>query len=129
MAERESGWRNVLCCASLCSMPVQAARKVEALAKDFGSQRRLADALGVSPAQVSRWLRGQGIDERNAQRIDLLEAAMSSLLRLYPPEAVDDWLFGFNAHLHDRRPIDAIRQGQFDAVMGAISQERAGSFA
>lgn len=110
-------------------MPVRAAQKVEALAKDFGSQRRLADALGVSPAQVSRWLRGQGIDERNAQRIDLLEAAMSSLVRLYAPEAVDAWLFGFNAHLQNRRPIDAIRQGDFDAVMGAISQERAGSFA
>jgi transcriptional regulator with XRE-family HTH domain len=110
-------------------MPVDAALKVEALAKDFGSQRRLADALGVSPAQVSRWLRGQGIDERNAQRIDLLEAAMSSLVRLYAPEAVRDWLFGFNAHLRDRRPIDAIRQGDFDGVMSAISQERAGSFA
>jgi transcriptional regulator with XRE-family HTH domain len=110
-------------------MPVQTAVKVEALAKDFRSQRRLADALGVSPAQVTRWLRGKGIDAGNAERIDLLELAMSSLLRLYAPEAVEDWLFGFNAHLGDRRPIDVIRQGRFDEIVNAIAQERAGSFA
>ena len=110
-------------------MPVEAAVKVEALAKDFGSQRRLADALGVSPAQVTRWLRGQGIDPRNAERIDRLELAMSTLLRLYEPEAATAWLSGFNAHLGDRRPIDVIRQGRFEDVMSAISQERAGSFA
>jgi transcriptional regulator with XRE-family HTH domain len=110
-------------------VPIKTALKVEALTKDFGSQRRLAEALGVSPAQVSRWLRGRGIDERNAQRVDLLEVAMSSLLRLYAPEAAEDWLFGFNAHLRDRRPIDVIRQGRFDEVVAAIDQERAGSFA
>ena len=51
-------------------MPVSAAAKVEALSVDLGSQRRLADALGVSPAQVSRWTRGQGIDPENAERLD-----------------------------------------------------------
>ena len=110
-------------------MPVQTALKVEALSKDFRSQRQLADALGVSPAQVSRWLRGQGVDPGNAERIDLLEMVMSSLLRIYAPEAAEAWLFGFNAHLRDRRPIDVIRQGRFDEVLSAISQERAGSFA
>lgn len=110
-------------------MPIEARLKVEALAKDFGSQRRLADALGVSPAQVTRWRRGQGIDPRNAERIDQLELAMSTLLRLYEPKAAAAWLSGFNAHLGDRRPLDVIRQGRFDDVMSAIRQERAGSFA
>jgi uncharacterized protein (DUF2384 family) len=110
-------------------VPVEPALKVEALAKDLGSQRRLADALGVSPAQVTRWLRGQGIDPNNAERIDRLEMAMSTLLRLYEPKAAAAWLSGFNAHLGDRRPIDVIRQGRFEDVMNAIRQERAGSFA
>jgi transcriptional regulator with XRE-family HTH domain len=110
-------------------MPVATASKVEALSKDFQSQRRLADALGVSPSQVSRWLKGQGVDPHNAERIDLLELVMSSLLRLFDPETALDWLFGFNAHLRDRRPIDVIRQGRLEEVVGAIGQERAGSFA
>jgi transcriptional regulator with XRE-family HTH domain len=110
-------------------MPVATALKVEALSRDFRSQRRLADALGVSPAQVSRWKRGQGIDPDNAERLDLLELTMSSLLRLHEPSTAEKWLFGLNAHLHDRRPIDVIRMGQTLDLLSALQQERAGSYA
>ena len=77
-------------------MPVQTADKVIALSRDFRSQRRLAELLGVSPAQVTRWRNGRGIDAANAQRVDLLELAMSSLLRVYSPAAAEDWLLGVN---------------------------------
>ena len=110
-------------------MPVATALKVEALARDFRTQRRLADALGVSPAQVSRWMRGQGIDPQNAERLDLLELAMSSLLRLYEPETAGKWLFGLNPHLRNRRPIDVIRAGGTQELLMALRQERAGSYA
>ncbi len=110
-------------------MPVAPALKVEALSRDFRSQRRLADALGVSPAQISRWLRGQGLDEQNAERLDLLELAMSMLRRIYEPGAVDAWLFGLNPLLRNRRPIDVIREGRVEELLGAIAQERAESYA
>ena len=103
--------------------------KVEALSRDFRSQRRLADALGVSPAQVSRWRSGKGIDEENAERLDLLELVMSFLLRLYAPQTAEKWLFGFNPHLRNRRPIDVIRQGRTEELLAALRQERAGSYA
>ena len=110
-------------------MPVPVAAKVEALSVDFGSQRRLADALGVSPAQVSRWTRGQGIDPDNAERLDLLELAMSSLLRLYERETAERWLLGANPHLRNRRPIALIRLGRTQELLAALRQERAGSYA
>jgi uncharacterized protein (DUF2384 family) len=110
-------------------MPVAPAVKVEALSRDFRSQRRLADALGVSPAQVSRWKRGQGIDPDNAERLDLLELVMSWLQRLYEPQAVEAWLFGLNPHLRDRRPIDVIRMGQTTELVAALRQESADSYA
>jgi hypothetical protein len=110
-------------------MPVATALKVEALTADLRSQRRLADALGVSPAQVTRWTRGQGIDPVNAERLDLLELAMSFLLRLYEPETVERWLFGVNPHLRNRRPIDLVRAGRTEELLAALRQERAGSFA
>lgn len=110
-------------------MAVSTAEKVSALSEDFHSQRRLAELLGVSPAQVTRWRRGQGIDELNAQRVDLLELVMSSLLRLYSPDVAERWLVGFNSHLRGRRPIDLIRAGQTRELLDAIAQERAGSFA
>src|SRR3954468_157336 len=110
-------------------MPVATAQKVEALSRDFSSQRRLAELLDVSPAQVTRWRRGHGIDEVNAQRVDLLELVMSQLLRLYAPETAELWLVGLNPHLGDRRPIDLIRRGRSRELIDAIAAERAGSFA
>ena len=110
-------------------MPVALAHKVQALRVDFRSAARLADLLGVSRSQVTRWLRGAGIDPLNAEKVDLLELVWSSVLRLYEPEAARAWLFGVNPHLGDRRPIDAIRAGRTEELMRAIRAERAGSFA
>jgi transcriptional regulator with XRE-family HTH domain len=110
-------------------MPVSTAEKVSALSRDLHSGRRLAELLDVSPAQVSRWRRGQGIDIVNAERLDLLELVMASLLRIYPPRAAEAWLIGLNPHLGDRRPIDLIRAGRAREVIGALAAERGGSFA
>lgn len=110
-------------------MPVAIEQKVAALSHDFGSQRRLAALLDVSPAQITRWLRGQGIDDVNAERVDLLELVMSHLLRLYTTKAAERWLVGANPSLGERRPLDLIRRGQVREVLDAIASERAGSFA
>ena len=103
--------------------------KVIALSRDFGSQRRLAELLGVNAAQVTRWRRGEGIDEVNAGRVDLLELVMAHLLRVYTAEAAERWLVGMNPSLGGRRPVDLIRRGQTREVLDAIANERAGSFA
>ena len=110
-------------------MPVQTSDKVIALSRDFRSQRHLAELLGVSPAQVTRWRRGQGIDELNAERVDLLELVMSNLLRVYPTAAAERWLLGSNPGLGARRPLDMIRRGEARELLDAIAAERAGSFA
>src|ERR1700761_7007084 len=98
-------------------MPVATARKVEALRADFRSAAQLADMLGVSRSQVTRWLRGSGIDPLNAERVDLLELVGSSLLRIYDREAALAWLFGVNPVLGDRRPIDLVRAGRTEELM------------
>jgi transcriptional regulator with XRE-family HTH domain len=105
------------------------AERVVALSQGFRSQRRLAELLGVSTAQVTRWRRGQGIDEVDTQGVDMLELVMSSVLRLYSPDVAKRWLAGVNPHLGGRRPIDLIRAGQARELFDAIAQERAGSFA
>jgi len=110
-------------------MPVGTARKVEALRADFRSAAQLADMLGVSRSQVTRWLRGSGIDPLNAERVDLLELVWSNLLRIYEREAALAWLFGANPLLGDRRPIDLVRMGRTEELMRAIRAERADTFA
>src|SRR3954464_4585666 len=110
-------------------MAVAIAAKVDALRVDFGSSARLADMLGVSRAQVTRWLRGAGIDPLNAEKVDLLELVWSNLLRLYDRDAALSWLFGINPSLGDRRPVDLIRLGRAEELMRAIRAERSDSFA
>lgn len=110
-------------------MPLATARKVEALRADFRSSARLADMLGVSRSQVTRWLRGAGIDPLNAERVDLLDLVWSALLRVYERDTALSWLFGVNPRLGDRRPIDLVRAGRAEELMRAIRAERADSFA
>jgi uncharacterized protein (DUF2384 family) len=121
--------RNKMCCTRLTIMPVATARKVEALRADFRSAARLADMLGVSRSQVTRWLRGAGMDPLNAEKVDLLELVWAAALRLYDREAALAWLFGINPRLGDRRPIDLVRAGRAEELMRAIRAERADSFA
>ncbi|HEX5474663.1 MAG TPA: hypothetical protein VFX12_08395 [Vicinamibacterales bacterium] len=110
-------------------MPVATARKVDALRHDFRSAAQLADLLGVNRSQVTRWLRGAGIDPVNAEKVDLLELVWANLLRLYEREAALEWLFGINPRLGDRRPIDLVRAGRTEELMRAIRAERSDSFA
>ena len=105
-------------------MPVAMAQKVKALRVDFRSAARLADLLGVSRSQVTRWLRGAGIDPLNAEKVDLLELVWSNVLRIYERDAALAWLFGVNPLLGDRRPIDLIRAGRTEELMRAIRAER-----
>jgi uncharacterized protein (DUF2384 family) len=122
--------RNKKCCAKIkTTMPVALTKKVEALRVDFRSAARLADLLGVSRSQVTRWLRGAGIDPVNAERVDLLELVWSNVLRLYERDAALEWLFGVNPLLGDRRPIDLIRMGRAEELMRAIRAERSDTFA
>ena len=111
------------------SMPVAVAKKVEALRVDFRSAAQLADMLGVSRSQVTRWLRGAGIDPLNAEKVDLLELVWSNVLRLYDRDAALEWLFGVNPLLGDRRPIDLIRMGRTEELMRAIRAERSDAYA
>jgi transcriptional regulator with XRE-family HTH domain len=110
-------------------MPVSLASKVEALRHDFRSAAELADMLGVSRSQVTRWLRGAGLDPINAQKVELLEMIWSNLLRLYDREAALSWLFGVNPLLGDRRPIDVIRAGRAEDLIRVIRAEYADSYA
>ena len=110
-------------------MPVATIHKIEALRHDFRSAARLADLLGVNRSQITRWLRGAGIDPLNAEKIDLLEMVWSGLLRVYEREAALSWLFGVNPLLGDRRPIDLIRMGRTEDLMRAVRAERSDTFA
>lgn len=94
----------------------------------LGSDRAVADLLGVSPAQVSRWRKGQVPDLDNADRLAGLALVAEMLSRWIAPEVREGWLRGPNAHLADRSPAYLIRLGRVADVIGALESEKAGAF-
>ena len=96
---------------------------------DFGSAARLADMLGVSRSQVTRWLRGAGIDPLNAEKVDLLELVWSNLVAALRSRGGARMAVRAQSVLGDRRPIDLIRAGRTEELMRAIRAERSDSFA
>jgi hypothetical protein len=73
---------------------IATARKIESFREDLGSGAAVADLLGVSRSRITRWLKGEGIDPLNAERVDLLELVWSNLGRVYDGDAAREWLLG-----------------------------------
>lgn len=95
----------------------------------LGSDRAVAEVLGVSASQVSRWRRGQEPDPENADRLAGLALVSEMLIRWVEPEAIEGWLEGSDEHLAGRSPAYLIRQGRIADVIGAIEADKAGVFA
>ena len=100
-------------------------------AEALGSRARLADALGVSDSQPTRWIRGE--DSPNAENaraiVDLEYVVARARLLWSDDETVNLWLNGRNAFLGGARPIDVIMTRGVSPVVDALDQEMAGAFA
>lgn len=95
----------------------------------FDSDAQVARAVGVDPAQISRWRRGQEPSEPAWDVLVDLFAVVSKLEGFYSPARIRAWLEGSNAHLGDRAPLYLIRHGQTGEVISAIHATKAGAYA
>jgi transcriptional regulator with XRE-family HTH domain len=109
-------------------MPVPVREKLKAVAKDLGSQARVARALGVSPSRVSRWLKTEDPDPQNQLKVEGLEFILAYLLSFLQQDVAVDWLNVHNGFLNDFRPIDYLARGRVGDVIDAARAHRAGSF-
>lgn len=105
--------------------------RAKSAAEALGSRTRLADALGVSDSQPTRWSRGE--DSPNAENaraiVDLEYVVARARLLWSDDETVNLWLNGRNAFLGGARPIDVIMTRGVSPVVDALDQEMAGAFA
>jgi hypothetical protein len=102
--------------------------RLERLVDDFGNNR-VAELLGVSRSQPSRWRRGlEGIGSVNRRRLLDLDYVLGRLLQVYPRRQAEIWLTSYNAHLGGR-PVDVLRLRGVVDVIAAIDAEAEGAFA
>ncbi len=93
------------------------------------SDRCIADVLGVSNSQVSRWRQGQRPDRSNADRLAGLALVVEMLLRWLDADIVEEWLTGANAHLDGATPSYFIQHSRLAEVVGAVEAMKTGVFA
>jgi transcriptional regulator with XRE-family HTH domain len=106
-----------------------ALRHLDTIRDSLDSDSAIADVLGVSPSQVSRWRKGQTPDSENADRLAGLALVVEMLGRWLHHEVILDWLIGPNAHLADRSPAFVLRHGQVAEAVAAVEALKAGVFA
>ena len=110
-------------------MDGRARQKLTSLVEDMGSQAQVARALDVDRSRVSRWLTDEEPDRENLLKLEAVEFALSRLQLTYQRSTAMKWLFGFNAHLGNARPIDLLTRGRVSDVLRAIEADETGAYA
>ncbi len=104
-------------------------RRLEWLTSVLGGNR-VADVLGVSRSQPSRWRAGtEGIAARNARAVLDLDYVVARLHQQWTPKVAATWLESANAHLGGAVPIRVMRLRGVGEVIRAIDAEDEGAYA
>lgn len=105
------------------------ALRLDSVRRVFESDAHVARALGVDPAQVSRWRRGQAPDPLNRDRLTALDSVIEMLTGYLSPGRTRKWLAGANGNLGDRSPLQTLRQGNLPGVLAAVHVLKSGAHA
>lgn len=111
------------------SLGTEVRRRLARLTSVLGNNR-VADLLGVSPSQPSRWRTGaEGLAARNQRAVLDLDYVVTRLHQLWVPDVAATWLQSPNAHLGGATPVDVLRQRGAADVVRAIDAEAEGAYA
>jgi hypothetical protein len=94
----------------------------------FGSDAELARLLGVDRSRITRWRQGDLPDPANADRVVGIDAVVELLSGFLDERSIPKWLYGTNAHLGDRRPVDVLVSGRLSEVIAAVEAEKGGAY-
>lgn len=103
--------------------------RLDSARRAFPSDAALAGALGVDPAQIARWRKGQHPEPENLDRLVGIDAVVEMLTGVLSASRIPKWLNGANANLADRTPLVVLRQGDLPAVIAAVRVLKSGAYA
>jgi hypothetical protein len=103
--------------------------RLESLRRAFGSDAAIAGALGIDPARLARWRRGESPDTAGEDRLSALCLVVEMLSGALSDSRIPKWLHGANAHLGDRTPLGVLRMGDLPAVTAAVRALESGAHA
>lgn len=110
--------------SALFEVPGEVERVVAALGSNT-----VADLLGVSRSQPSRWRKGaEGISPVNRARLADLDYVLNRLLQVLWPQQAGAWLTAPNPHLGGR-PVDVLAARGAAPVIVAIDALAQGAYA
>ncbi|MHB8512714.1 MAG: hypothetical protein ACYDCC_11100 [Actinomycetota bacterium] len=108
--------------------PTGVRSRLNAAVETLGNNK-VADILGVSPSQPSRWRSRKEAPAPAQQRAIIeLDRVLARLFEDMLPSVAMGWLESHNAMLRTT-PFSALALGRFDEVVAAIEVEEQGGFA
>lgn len=89
----------------------------------------VANLADVSPATVSRWLKGSTFPHLKLQmKISDYRYVIERLADYYSPQETRLWLYSRHPMLEGERPIDLLHKDETEKVLEVIEQLDAGAF-
>ena len=106
-----------------------AMERTEFLIDAVGSGSILADLLGVSRSQPTRWRTGkESPSPQIARELVDLDHVMARASMLFTQPVALDWLNSSNSYLDGARPIDVLKTRGSAEVVAALDAAMAGAF-
>jgi hypothetical protein len=92
---------------------------LDAILIAYRSDAKAARILGVNPAQLTRWRKGQRPDAPNQTRVRELANAIRQLGTVIPSEAIADWMSAPEVH-SGLKPVDLLRAGRYQELASLV---------
>lgn len=105
--------------ATILDRAVEPDEIVTALRRYGLTQQDIATATDVSPKSVTAWKSGKGIRTGAYDRLTEVRDIVRELQDSLTPRGVGQWFRARNRVLDGRRPIDALNEGDVEAVRTA----------
>lgn len=97
------------------------ATRVELLVDSLGTATKVAQCLGVTRPQLSKWRAGTVMPSPAQLKLLVdLDHVMARASLIYAPPIARGWLFGPDSYLEGARPIDILHLRRVQDVLDAL---------